>query len=242
MPRGVTAADLEHSRTWAYRNALRIARQAVEHGLERCERPYLACSGGKDSLVALYLCRELMPEIAVIWSDDELEYPEQPGYIRTIGRDYLRIVKGATTHAGWFIPWQESPYWREPEPQMEWIDQPLDKWSRDHYDAVVLGLRATESRHRRIRTQRFGAVYLPADGQLRINPIQHWTLADVWAYIAANDLPYNPVYDRLSAIGVPREEQRIGPLPLSIAWHLELGWPEMYAGLVDRYGARWRSR
>ncbi len=57
--------------------------------------------------------------------------------------------------------------------------------------------------------------------------------------IAGMGLPYNPVYDRLAEIGIERERQRVGPLPLTPGWILERGWPEMYRDLVARYGPRW---
>ena len=31
---------------------------------------------------------------------------------------------------------------------------------------------------------------------LKFNPLADWTEADVWAYIRAYDVPYNPLHDR----------------------------------------------
>jgi len=33
------------------------------------------------------------------------------------------------------------------------------------------------------------------DGRLKINPLAHWTLEQVWAYIRAHSVPYNPLHD-----------------------------------------------
>jgi len=33
-------------------------------------------------------------------------------------------------------------------------------------------------------------------GRLKINPLATWTTDDVWEFIRANDVPYNPLYDR----------------------------------------------
>lgn len=63
---------------------------------------------------------------------------------------------------------------------------------------------------------------------------------ETWnAYVAGRDLPYSSVYDTLAAIGVPRPEQRVGPLPYAEGWHLKRGWPDTYRRLVDRYGQKW---
>jgi len=33
-------------------------------------------------------------------------------------------------------------------------------------------------------------------GLVKVNPLARWTSADVWKYIAENDVPYNPLHDR----------------------------------------------
>jgi phosphoadenosine phosphosulfate reductase len=35
-----------------------------------------------------------------------------------------------------------------------------------------------------------------ANGLIKINPLLEWTESDVWAYIRANDVPYNALHDR----------------------------------------------
>src|ERR1044072_6742939 len=36
----------------------------------------------------------------------------------------------------------------------------------------------------------------PAHGKWKAAPLADWTEKDVWRYIAANDVPYNPLHDR----------------------------------------------
>ena len=36
----------------------------------------------------------------------------------------------------------------------------------------------------------------PRHGLWKANPLADWTERDVWAYINANDLPYNPLHDQ----------------------------------------------
>jgi phosphoadenosine phosphosulfate reductase len=31
---------------------------------------------------------------------------------------------------------------------------------------------------------------------VKINPLLKWTKRDVWAFVVANDVPYNPLHDR----------------------------------------------
>lgn len=79
----------------------------------------------------------------------------------------------------------------------------------------------------------------PASGQWHCQPIARWLVDEVWAVIAGMGLPYNPAYDEMAAVGIRRDEQRIGALPLAPGWVLERVWPGMYRDLVGRYGPRW---
>jgi phosphoadenosine phosphosulfate reductase len=57
--------------------------------------------------------------------------------------------------------------------------------------AWVTGLRREQS------DARGDVPYRDADdaGRLKLNPLADWTWADVWHYIATNDVPYNPLHD-----------------------------------------------
>jgi phosphoadenosine phosphosulfate reductase len=61
------------------------------------------------------------------------------------------------------------------------------------YDAWLSSIRADQSAHRtRASVVGFDARF----GLVKINPLLHWTHRDVWAYVVANDVPYNPLHDR----------------------------------------------
>lgn len=243
VTRAVSASDRQHGASWAFRRQVATAQVLIERGLAGVDRPYIALSGGKDSLVLLALTHDIDPTIPAIWADDELEYPETPTYVPSLCRDLgvsLRVVQGWARHAGWFDPWRKQPFWREPLPEMEWVGERMETWSvKAGYDCVLVGLRADEAAHRRQTLRRLGAVYDAVGGQRRIWPLAGWSVGDVWAYIAARDLPYHPAYDRLATIGVSREKSRIGPLPLADGWVLRAGWPETLDQLTARYPGRW---
>ena len=58
--------------------------------------------------------------------------------------------------------------------------------------AWVTGLRREQSASRAV----VPAQEADADGRVKFNPLADWTWADVWHYIAINDVPYNPLHDR----------------------------------------------
>ena len=215
----------------------------VDEGFRLCRRPYLAFSGGKDSLVVAHLVHRCDPSAQMIYSDDELLLPEHIAYIERVkarAGDHLMIVSSAARHNGWFYSWQHRPFWREPPADMIWL--PTGDLSRDAkhlgYDGAFRGLRADESRGRALRlgkTQGIGQ----RGSIVTIDPIYDWSVDQVWDYIDEHDLSYCPVYDRLTAIGVKRRLQRVGPLPLMPGDYLLRGWPEVYAAVLQRYGVHW---
>lgn len=230
--------DVLHARLPQFRRRVDRAIGEIEQALEVAQRWYVAFSGGKDSLVLRDLVRRVAPSIPAIWADDELIYPGEAEYVTQTAN--LVVVQGWARHAGWFDPWRSEPYWREPLPEMLWIGQRMEAWSVEAgYDGCFVGLRADEARHRRIVTRRYGGLHQGADGQWRAWPLRHWDDADIWAYIASRELRWHPAYDVYNRIGMPREEWRIGPLPLCDRQALKQGWPGLLDQLERRYGRRW---
>jgi 3'-phosphoadenosine 5'-phosphosulfate sulfotransferase (PAPS reductase)/FAD synthetase len=152
----------------------------------------------------------------------------------------LAIKTGTQVHAEWFRSWSEEPYWRDPLPgTIITRERAWQVRARLGYDGAVFGTRMGESPGRRVGLRRWGILHERPEQGWHVHPLAHWEIADVWAAIAAWELPYNPVYDVMAKIGVPRERQRVGPLPLSEGWVLRDGWPELWRRLNARYGRRW---
>ena len=59
--------------------------------------------------------------------------------------------------------------------------------------AWVTGLRREQSSQRAV----VKSSQLDDQGRAKFNPLADWTWADVWHYIASNDVPYNPLHVRL---------------------------------------------
>ena len=221
----------------------------IRQALESCSRPYIAFSGGKDSLVVMHMVSQIDDSVPIVYCDDELLYPEHVAYMDAAKDFYagrLRIVQGGGLHRDWFRPWKTGvPWWRPPHPSMEflpWVAErnvtPGELATRLGYDGVFLGLRRAESLRR-------AGILATANGLERLNgvwyanPLIEWSDYDVWAYIKKHNLPYCPVYNRLSEIGVSTHHQRLGPLALTPGEYLWKGWPSLYASLIRRYGLMW---
>lgn len=185
----------------------------------------------------LHLVRSMMRAPA-LWSDDEYNLPETRTLLAETP-DLIRVA-GRAHHTGWFTAWQDGP-----PPDREWYGEDLDAWVRDQgYDGVFVGIRADENNYRRVHLRSRGTcIYAESRHLWQCYPVAWWSTRDIWAYIVSNDLPYNAAYDRLAAIGVPVERQRIGPYAVERALGqgqlaiLRAGWPREY----ERFAARFEE-
>ena len=90
------------------------------------------------------------------------------------------------------------------------------------YDAWISSIRSDQSEHRaKARLVGWDAKF----NLVKLNPLLHWTHRDVWAYVMANDVPYNPLHDR----GYPS----IGCWPCTRA---------VSAGETDERAGRWAGQ
>lgn len=69
--------------------------------------------------------------------------------------------------------------------------EPLSRMLADR-GAWVTGMRREQSTQR--GTVEFNAT--DDQGRTKFNPLADWSWADVWHYVAANDVPYNPLHDQ----------------------------------------------
>lgn len=219
------------SRLYARRveRALGLIRRALESGHGDWS---VGFSGGKDSTVVLHLARSLAPELPVCWMDDGWDYPETIQYITEtearLGIHVLRITSPVMSPF-----WRRIPYPGDDPTYAHPSDMEFDEWSR-RYQSLI-GLRSEESGARKALLKYNAPIYYSeAWGHWACCPLADWTWEDVWAYIVANDIPYNPVYDKLGELGVPWEHRRVGPLTAWMVWQygtlavLRAGWPDLY--------------
>ena len=61
------------------------------------------------------------------------------------------------------------------------------------YDSWITAIRADQSAHR-AKAKVVG--WDPKFGLVKVNPLLNWTRRDVWAFIVANRVPYNPLHDQ----------------------------------------------
>lgn len=232
---------LLHARLPAFARKVAQAERSISEALAVMQRPYVSFSGGKDSSVLLHLVRCQAPECPAILSDDEWLLPETEALIAATP-NLIRVAR-PLEHAAWFTAWEHGRSATLPD-SAEWVDGSRWQWARDErgHDGVFLGLRADENARRRLYLRRFGPAHFSATHQMwHINPLAWWSVRDVWAYLHSREVPHNAAYDVLTRLGVPREQQRVGPLAVERVLGygqlaiLKRGWPALWNRFVAAY-------
>lgn len=231
-------------RTKALRAKERIHRIAAHRG-------YIAWSGGKDSTVIAHLANETK-RIPTCFFDSGMELPETKPYIESLARrldlDLQTIVARPSAWEAleaskvWESGSSLPPNWRQLCNLHELtIAGPSHTAHLQHGPGEILGLRAAEGvKRRRLFAHADDGVYRRVDGTAVACPIWDWTDDDVLAYLAFHDIPLNPIYDILRAVGAPPRARRVDAIFDDTAltygrlvW-LQRGWPAVYEELICR--------
>ncbi|HEY7195931.1 MAG TPA: phosphoadenylyl-sulfate reductase [Gaiellaceae bacterium] len=185
LPGGVTDEQIE---TMSAEDVLRWASE--EFG----ERLCLTCSWQKQSSVLVHMVSELGLELDVIELDTHLFFKEtyetREELVTRYGLTLIQpeVITVAEQHKreGPNL-WETNPdrccHIRKVEPLLEALEP---------YQAWVSGIRRDQSPSRAQakkveRSERYGV--------WKIQPLADWDEKRVWAYIVANEIPYNPLHD-----------------------------------------------
>lgn len=228
-----------HAKTGSFRSALARARAISMRALAANDGWYVAVSGGKDSTCVLALVRECAPAAPAVSSIQEWRLPETAEYLARVGN--LALTASGTDHGtNWAPNWEGEDDIPE---GVAWLgakiggdDRTVKNYGRSE-TGVFLGTRADESRARRKLMRARGPLFFNQCNQVwQCSPIAHWSVLDVWAYILSERLDYNRAYDVMERIGVPLDQQRIGPFAVEKVLGrgqlaiLKQGWPAVWNG------------
>jgi 3'-phosphoadenosine 5'-phosphosulfate sulfotransferase (PAPS reductase)/FAD synthetase len=187
------------------RRLVNIARDEIERAMMMHKRPALTFSGGKDSLACLYLLRPWWDRVVVINANTGDQYPEMaermqrvrelvPNFLTVTGPG--RVIGHAIeqTYPADMVPVNATPngrtITREPDRFKihSYLECCLVNWWRPLHekinelgvDLMIRGDREDESH----RVPIHSGMKNPNGGTYLL-PVQHWTEADVFAYLRA---------------------------------------------------------
>lgn len=196
-------------------------------------------SGGKDSTVILHICKEAaratgrLP-VETVFLDEEIMVPHSWDFVSRISKDpeldFHWIIQGTgytnvynrecpfywaydfRYEDKWVNPIHDSAYWTGDMGLKRMVNNvrfppPLGKKL-----ISVTGIRVAESLTRRRSISASGSYITkhPDEfGAHKARPIYDWEDGDVWKTILDYKLPFNPVYNLLVQLKIPRRKLRI---------------------------------
>jgi phosphoadenosine phosphosulfate reductase len=162
------------------------ARKIVEWAVENFA-PYIALAASMQDAVLIDIATKVDPAIEVIFIDTGYHFPETLETVERVRRHYglnLRIMT---------VPPHDEELWKvDPENCCSAVKV-------GQLDRALAGKAAWMSGLRRAEAPtRANAPIVGRDvrGLVKINPLATWSDEDVWSYIRAHDVPYNPLLDR----------------------------------------------
>lgn len=238
----------------SFQNKLQASYYLIERTLSEHNSPVVACSFGKDSMVVLHLVRQVNPDIAVLWNNTLVEYPDTYQFAHQITNEWgLRVYEAKPRKTFWQVVdefgWPMAPRDTPDKRQKATVrcckelkKLPTLALLRQYkWDLYLTGLTQYESRLRRFSAQRYGAYFYSREWKVwKCHPILDWTTDDVWEYHRRFELPHNPLYDK-DEVEV-RGGIRTGcwPCPQAIRYgklrHLHYYYPKLFHFLVVEKG------
>lgn len=224
---------LLHAKTLGYKKSLECSRRIIYKALSANSDWFCAFSGGKDSTVTLALVREQSPDTPAVSSIQQWRLPETAEYLSRVD-NLVQVASGSDHNTGWAANWESEA---DLPDGVQWLGEKGNVTENYGQTAtgVFLGTRAEESSRRRKLYRARGALFFHKGHQVwQCSPIAEWSVMDVWGFIYSQGLDYNRAYDRLTEIGIPLKEQRVGPLAVERVLGrgqlavLKRGWPELF--------------
>lgn len=177
-----------------YRRTVAKTRQFLRWALAQVQKPYLACSFGKDSSVMLHIALDIQPDIPVRFAT----HPET-----NLLDNYEDIV-------GWWL--SKGIHLEEIYCYGDLIKvkhHQRNRLNEGDYDSFLIGIRAQESVARRVSLKTYGQFYKLKTGRVKICPMAWWSEKEVAAYIAEHNLPLLSKYEvegvsARTTSGIPR--------------------------------------
>jgi phosphoadenosine phosphosulfate reductase len=156
---------------------------------------YVACSFQQEESVMLDMLHRIEPEARIFYLDTDVLFKETYETRDRLAERYgfeferyhnLTLAEQAELHG--------DELWKRAPDQCCSIRkvEPL-KRALSSVDAWITGVRRDQAPTRaNTKKLEWDAKF----GLVKANPLADWTLKDVWGYIHANDVPYNPLHDQ----------------------------------------------
>lgn len=181
------------------------AYKLIEKCFDKYESPYLSCSWGKDSSVVMHLVTTSYPDTPVVFMDSGYANPDtyklRDWYLENIGIKNYYEVKCPESYIELNLKYG-LPSIDRTASDHEKVKQIIKKDVLDEFaleegwDCCIWGIRAEETKGRRILLRNRGLLYDTGKGIAKCSPIGWWKAKDLWLAIDTLNIPYNEIYDK----------------------------------------------
>lgn len=193
-----------------------LANTVLETLFAATDRLAVAFSGGRDSLVALHLARQIKPDIPVMIVNTSIEFPESLEYVRRLAVEWgLNFHEVKPSVNFWNLANEQglpvagrgnTTFMKDLAEQANvklsnsccrrMKETPARQFYREHHtEGVITGLRVNESLMRKLNFADYGALrYSSTYNTLVSWPLYAWKEQDISDYIERRQLPLNPLY------------------------------------------------
>jgi 3'-phosphoadenosine 5'-phosphosulfate sulfotransferase (PAPS reductase)/FAD synthetase len=202
---------LRHAATGDHRERVRQAQNHIRAMMGQCPDAYLTWSAGKDSTALVHLVLVVAQEQGhpyprILAIKDDCDYPGEEAYLRHWAKawgveDRLDIRRPAESLQQWLALGGDM---RDPSDELHARGTPFSDQNFYNiiaaYDqergcpGVYLGLRAMESKHRKLNLATRGEIYTKRTSQTVCQPIARWSGLDLFAYLFSRGIHPLHVY------------------------------------------------
>lgn len=193
-----------------------LAEEVLSALFQATNRVAVAFSGGRDSLVALHITRRFNPDVKVLFVNTSIEFPETLKYVRELAEKWrLNFYEVKPRVNFWRLAQEQglpvagrgnTTFMRDLANKAQvklsnsccrrMKETPARQFYKEHgIEGVVTGLRVSESLMRKLNFADYGALrYSSTYNTLVAWPLYAWRDEDIDEYVAAYQLPVNPLY------------------------------------------------
>ncbi|UFJ39208.1 phosphoadenylyl-sulfate reductase [Brevibacillus humidisoli] len=197
MSSHVSTLSKEEITLWAYRLEHKRPEEILAWAVETFgDQIVLASSFGSEDVVLIDMLHKVAPQTSVFYLDTNKHFSEtyetRDRLAERYGKRFIQVLPKLTLEE------QANQYgdelWkRDPNQccQIRKVEPLTEILSR--YRAWITGIRRDQA------PTRANAQKIEWDNKFQLvkfNPLASWTYEDVWSYIRANDVPYNPLHDQ----------------------------------------------
>jgi len=172
----------------------------------------MATAFGPEGCAIIHMLAEIEPRVRIFNLETGYQFPETLALRDQIAERYgieVELVRPELTVPEYEAAHDGPLYGVDPNRCCH--DRKIVPLRRavEGYDAWISAIRADQSAHR----AKASVVGWDAKFNLvKVNPLLGWTQKDVWAFVVANDVPYNPLHDQgYPSIGCWPCTRAVGP-------------------------------